>query len=112
MITLPIITEKAVSGFRIDLEREVFFIVREGLVNCINVLLGDEAVLAAKQEGHAAVDLTRTFQRAWFAQGDSPPIEDHSRFDVLVVMRRGEVGKTPSHAKPRHPDGPLLYIAL
>jgi len=64
MITLPIITEKAVARFRIDLERKIFLIVRQRFVDCIHVFLGDEGVLAAKKEAHGAVDLARTFQRA------------------------------------------------
>lgn len=73
MIAFPLVAEKAMGRFRIDLEHEILLLIRERLVNLFHMVLRDQGVLTSEEELDRAVDLAGAIQRAGITHGDAPP---------------------------------------
>src|ERR671923_592056 len=112
MIAAPLITEKAMPRFGINLHLKRYFLGRQFSFDLVHLIQGNQLILSAEEKIHRTFSLTRARERARIAHCDTSAVKGYRAFHILIMMGRRQIREPPAHAKANHADGIGLDVAL
>ena len=111
VVARPLITEKAMGRFGIDLHLKILFLVGQFGLDLVYVIRRNHRILATEEKMDRTTDLARPQERAGVTHGNGPAVKHNRRLHVLAVMRRRKISKTTSHAETSHANGTRLHLS-